>query len=662
MSNTIKLSLISVALLSQLQAQETVTLKPIAITSTAIATDELKSTDAVEVYTQEDVEKAHVQNVYEFLNQQTSISTMSNYGNPFAQKLDMHGYGSSNGNQNIVITINGRKINNIDLVPQLLSAIPPSSISKIEIIKSSGIVVGGDGANAGVINIMTKKNNDKEISFSLGNYGSADGSFYLGHKDEKLSLSLVGETQKSDGIRDIDTAGNKDENSQSTAALEVAYLATEALEVRFGAAISKSSVAYAASLTLDEYNSNPAQKGSRTSNDQGYTTNTLSTGLSYYINDDLSFNVDVSKEDKDSTYETLYTNANIYNSLARYRYITAKSTLEYEANHISFVAGVDAFYGERKSSSNSDFGFGASSSASTTDKDNIAVFVMGKYEFGKNSLKAGYRHEKVSYSYDDKSTSLDDSHSLDGVELGYNYTLSKEKSLFLSYAHAYQAPDIDRFFATTYPPPAFQAVVGFNGFINPMKSDTVTLGYNQFTKNNKLKVSAYYINLTDEIYLEPVTFKNTNIDKSHKYGLDLYDKYVFNEKFNFIVNYNYVQAIIDKAKEGANDYADKKLPGVSNHSAKLILSYLPNEFSTITLSQVYRSESYATNDFGNNFTQKQDAYNSTDFSVTLAKDNWEVFAKINNLFNQKNGLWIKDNAVYPINFTTTGLVGFKLKY
>jgi len=197
MKNTIKISLISAVLLSQLSAEE-ITLKPLEVTSTAIKTDELKAVNAVEVYTQKDIEAAHVQNVYEFLNKNTSIFSTSGYGNPFLQKIDMRGFGVGDGYQNIVVTLNGRKMNNVDMVPQLLSSISPSSIKKIEIIKSSGIVVAGDGANAGVINITTKQSNDKDVSFYLGSYGLADGSFYVGHKGEKLSINASAESKKND--------------------------------------------------------------------------------------------------------------------------------------------------------------------------------------------------------------------------------------------------------------------------------------------------------------------------------------------------------------------------------------------------------------------------------------------------------------------------------
>ena len=57
MQKTIKLSLILGAFLSQLHAQNTneVPLKTFEVTSTAISTDELRSTDAVEASTQEDI-------------------------------------------------------------------------------------------------------------------------------------------------------------------------------------------------------------------------------------------------------------------------------------------------------------------------------------------------------------------------------------------------------------------------------------------------------------------------------------------------------------------------------------------------------------------------------------------------------------------------------
>lgn len=55
---------------------------------------------------------------------------MPSIGNTFSQSLDMRGYGIENGNQNLVVVVNGRRLNNIDNTPQLLSSIPLESIEK----------------------------------------------------------------------------------------------------------------------------------------------------------------------------------------------------------------------------------------------------------------------------------------------------------------------------------------------------------------------------------------------------------------------------------------------------------------------------------------------------------------------------------------------------
>lgn len=635
MKKKILLSLLA----STVLVAQNIELEPLKISSTAIKTDELKSTDAVEIYSAKDIEDAHVQNLYEFLNQQTSVITMPSYGNPFSQRLDMRGYGIGDGYQNIVVTVDGRKINNIDMVAPLLSAISAASIERLEIIKSSGIVTSGDGANAGAINIITKKKSAKEITLYMGTHDLTGGSFYLGHSDEKLSISASAEAQESNAGRNINSSGDKDDNSLRSGVFSVSYAPINEVELRAGASFARTNVIYGGYLSLDEYTSDPKQAGETNwgATEQEFDTDTLSGGFSYYINDKTSFDFDVNREEKRSNYIT-------YASIADYVYNSAKAAFNYEGKEITVVAGFDAFDGKRTAYGNK------------TNKDNIAGFVIGNFAFKNHSIKAGVRVEEVSYKYEDTTLLLKDSHSLYGAELGYNYTFDAQKSVFANYAHAYQAPDIDRFFSYG----------SFNDFINPMKTDSFTIGFNYIMPNNKLKISLFYIDLKDEIYYyaDPayVNSKNTNIDKSYKYGLDIYDKWLLSDKFNITLNYNYVQAKIDEESENSEEYSGNELPGVSDHNIKAILSYLPNKNTTLALSQVYRSEAYAANDFNNNFAQKQNAYKSTDISISYTKDSLELFAKINNLFNQKNGLWIEDDAIYPLNFATTAVAGFKLRF
>jgi iron complex outermembrane receptor protein len=627
------------ALGSALFAQSAITLEPLTVTSTPLQNTELNAPEAVEIYTKEEIEEAHVQSVYEFLTQQTSLFAVSSYGNPFAQKLDLHGYSLETGYQNIVIKINGRKINNVDMVPQLLASISPAAIDRIEIIKGSGIVTGGDGANAGVINITTKQNNDKSVTLYGGTYGTYDAAFNLGFADDFYTLALFGEGYHTDGTRHVNAAQDKDEQKMATGGFSLALTPVEGIELRAGANFSRLDATYGGYLTLEEYYEDPSQTGvAEAFQTQQYDTESVDLGISYFIGNRFELGADVSKEKKRSDYAF----STFFDSTRHYDYRTLRAYGKYSSEAIKGEIGLDLFQG------------GMKLSAAEMDKDNTAGYATLQYQTGAHTVQAGYRFEQVAYDYS-PTAAPSDSHDYDlhGVELGYNYAFSSGVSLFASYARGYQAPDLDRF---------FNFGGGYNGNIKPMTSDTVTLGYNRFSTDNKFKLSIYYAALEDEIYLNPITFENTNIDRSHKYGLDLYDRYRVSDRAHVTLNYGFVRAIMDRFDDTGSDFEGNTLPMVPTHNISLTYAFEPAPFTTLALTQVYRSEAFAVNDFGNDFAQKNDAYNTTNVSATYAKENYELFVKINNLFNQRNGLWIQDDTIYPVDFTTTAIAGLKLKF
>ena len=136
MKNKLKLSLFASILLASsvygVDGQIEIVKK---ITTSSFEATEKTATSSVEIYTKQDIQKSKATNLYQFLNEQTSIITMPSYGNPFTQKLDLRGYSLINGYENIVVNVDGRRMNNIDLSSQLLSSISLNNIEKIEILK-----------------------------------------------------------------------------------------------------------------------------------------------------------------------------------------------------------------------------------------------------------------------------------------------------------------------------------------------------------------------------------------------------------------------------------------------------------------------------------------------------------------------------------------------
>ncbi len=614
-------------------------LETVTISANPIETDEKKATFATEVYTKKDIEQSNSKDIYDFLSSQTSVKVMPNMGNTFSQSLDMRGYGLENGNQNLVVIVNGRRLNNIDMAPQLLSSISIDSIEKIEIIKGSGSVRYGDGANSGVINIVTDKKNSNYIKTAFGDNFTKNGVVSLGYGNEYIIANAYIDYSSTNGsIEDLNEKTN--ENYIKNKNFSIIFTPIENLELSLARTYSNMNIHYANPITLDQFKNNP-NLSPNGFNEQYFSSYVTSAGIRYDFNSDFYIDANFSDEDKISNFIT-------WSNSSKYEYKSFNSSINYKNDIFKTSLGVDGFKGKRIGNTN------------TTSKDNMAGFASFELNSTDDLIfSAGFRRENVEYEYEPLvGNNLKQDNYLNAYDFGVNYSLTENQSIFANYNRGFQAPDIDRFFS-------FGG--GFNGFIEPAKVNNYTVGYNNFQENNKLKIALFRTNLKNEIYLEPMTSNNTNIDKSHKYGVEIYDKFLINENLYTSLNYSYIKAKIDEEKDGNGAYDGKDLPGVSKHNLSLALGYSPaKNFETI-LSHSYRSSTYAIGDFKNNFYEKQKHYHSTDLSFNFKKKNVELFAKIQNLFDQKNGLWVANtwgssDTVYPVNFERTFFAGMKVSF
>ncbi len=318
------------------------------------------------------------------------------------------------------------------------------------------------------------------------------------------------------------------------------------------------------------------------------------------------------------------------------------------------LVGFQDFSGERHSFS--DFGFGPSTDITT--KKNLAVYVQGEYFLNAWTFSAGARNENVKYNFEPiinpfATLSGKDNSNIDAFDLGINYRFNDNLSAFANINQAYQAPDIDRLFNFSG---------GFNGFIEPAKVQTLNIGLNQNIKNHRLKLTGYYAKLHNEIYLVPIIFSNTNIDSSHKYGLEIQDYWQINDTLSASAIYNYTRAIIDHENESNGQYSGKQLPGAPKNSIVANLNWQFYEHAMLNLNHTWRSQAYAYNDFANNFSQKQQAYETTNMALNYQYQNYTLFAAINNIFEHKNSIQIQDNSLYPVDFVRTWHIGMKADF
>jgi len=636
-------------------------LNPIKVDANHFNDLDTNATFSTEIYSSKDIDNSGSTNLYDFLSNNTSITITPSSGNRFSQKIDMRGYGTTNGHQNIIITVDGIRLNNHTSSQQTIGNIILNNIDKIEITKGSGSVVYGDGAMSGAIHIFMKDAYDSYIELETGNYGLSNKSISTSSQSDGLSVNASFEAQEKGGYAIADNTGNKDWGKQTNKAINLNLKATNNTQIQLSLAANNSDYRYAEYQTISQFNANPSQNGTgRNYAHSVVNSNEYSLGLNTNINSTLSLKVTSTDEEKSS--ETVFYWGS--GGIKKDKKTSDSITLKYANNNITINSGYSKLYGERKGKS-----WGSSSFDKLTTKDNEGYFIQAKQLVNDTTYVAGFRDEKVGYFYN--KTSATGNHNLTAYNFGINKKIDGNLSMFSNYNKAFQAYDINTAFK-------YDSGIGdsiFDGFIKPMTSKTLNVGLDYTNQNSKTKLTLFRSNLNNEIYLHKQNSSdlgtNANLDKSHKIGIEIDTKHIINPKTTIGINYSYIDAIIDfeNETEDRGDFNGKSLPGVSKNTLAANVKFKLDNKSTLTLKHKYRDEAYAEEDFSNTNTEKTKAFNATDlnYAYSHSKD-IKLSLDIENLFKKQHATLLGDynstggNVVYPASYTRNIKLGLTYKF
>jgi iron complex outermembrane receptor protein len=639
-----------------------ITLNPIELSSNYFNEDDVSAPFASEVYSAEDIQNSKTDNIFDFLTQNTSLSLAPSSGNKFSQKISMRGYGLTVGSANLVITLNGRRLNNIDMSGSDINTININDIEKIEITKGSGSVVYGDSAMAGTINLYTKTKLDNRISTRFGNYGLRQTSAEVGLSGDKLDLNISIDNLDHGGYGVSDPKGNRDKGEQSKSNINFRYVTNGGTEFEIGFDKNDLENRYPNHLTKAQFDENPSYN----STGRVYTmSEKKSDTLTYKVKRQLSDRFSLSrsssihnKETITKSYDSTYGAEDITNygepNKLQYDYNTADYILTFKNGNLKIDSGYSTFNGSRTKPTAPNWW----DEKNTTSKKNSGLFTILQYSKNDTTLSIGARNETVKYEYKNQSGSQTDpkwgdSHNLEAYDVGLNKRLNSQTTFFTNFNQAFQAPLIDRF---------FKSDGTFNGFMSPSTSKTLNLGFSHLTDKTKSKATIYRSNVSNEMYLNS-SYENSNLDESHKQGLELQNLFVINPKWSTNLNYAYTDAKIDKESDDNGALNGKTNPMTSRHNISASLIYSISDRAKMRLTQKYRSSAFAEEDYKNIDVQKQKAFNSTDFNFSYnTNNNLEFNLEIENLFENSYGTWLRKDVIYPGNFTRNIKAGLSYKF
>ena len=620
-------------------------------------TSEKNSTHHVEVYDHAEIIESGTNNLFDFLSNKSSLNISSYSGNKAAPSIDMRGYGLENGFQNIVVNVDGYRINNIDMAPSFLGSINTRDIDRIEILKGSGSVVHGDGSNAGSINIYTKNHKKTRISSAFGNYGQKNHSFSTGKTIDNFSISLSTSYESNDGFSQKDSRGNKDKSVSSNQIIKVSYEPDDFSQINFKYSNSESNSLFPAALTRAQFNKNPSISGGQY-NEFDYNDDIWS--IDYITHFSNNFSVKFYHQGQRKKYDARDYATNLRKTSALVNGVEFDLT----SKNFNLTSGVSINERELNVLQNSDV------LVNQANKQNDAIYLQAKHlidENNKLSITYGARSEKVITKFNNTSINTDQSDRLSMFETGVNYIVSEQINLFSNFSKSMQSQDIDRILPYNFSSGNYDTL---NPNIKPMQSRTINFGLNYIDVIQKLKISTFYADLDNEIVFNPSTFQNENIDRTNKYGYEVFLMRKLNERFNLKFNYSYTIAKILNDTDSTTFPSGKLLPGVPKNSINLALNY-NNDNLSANINHVWRDRSYIFDDFNNNANMMSPSFESTNAYIRYSFKNinhlssLSIFTSINNIFNQKNGIrtYTDDTygAIYPFNFKRTWFAGMEIE-
>ena len=647
--------------------------EPLLVEAKKFKTKDTEATFASEIYNQKEIIESGAKTIYDFLNQNTSVVSMPSSGNPFNQKIDMRGFGISEGFQSIVITVNGRRLNNIDSVPQNLSSIPIQNIDRIEITKGSGSVIYGDGATGGTIQIYTRDATDSNIAVSAGNYGRYTTTMNTGFSTEKFQFSAFGDYYKQGGYSDKDPNGKRDEGELSNYKVRFEYKPTESSKFFIAKKSTDLEYRYPNPLTKETFESNPGSSDRVNTGHTNFThqledTDSIELGSSIRLDERFELRLDYSRLDQT---RVIVDGAWGTESHKKYTNHYYDGNMKYDKGPLQVVTGIQVFDGARRDD--------ISSPSNTSTKKNIGFYTQGQYNFNSTVLSLGARKELIDYAFTSNTKpSTEKEYDYEAFDIGINKPLSKNTNIFSNFNYAFQTPDLDWLFTWDGK---------FQGYIDPVKTSTLNIGLNHLTSNSKTKLTLFGSKLRNELIFSKqlgALGNNVSIDKSSKYGLELQNKYAFTDSISVSINYAYIRAIIDQEGSDANcinNCAGNDLPGVSRHNLTLGVNLRPSENSKVILTQSYRSSAFSDEDLNNaedssgssSPSQKTKEFIKTDLAYLytyknksdkgiLGSHQIDFSAKVENLFERSHGIWLQDDVIYPSNFTRNFMFGAEFKY
>lgn len=620
-------------------ADETIELERIVVTPYRYGEILEKTVSSVGIITSEDIKNSNVKNVVDLLRSVSGITVRDWYGNGTKVAVDMAGFGEQAA-LNVLVLVDGRRINDVDLSGVDWNQIPLDQVQKIEVIRGgSAAVLYGDNASSGVINIITKKGSGELKVESMIEYGSYDMNKQKlslgGSIDDKFSYLLSGGREATHGYRN--NTFNKSKNFSS----KFEYNLNDILALHFDSGFYASTYGLSGAL----FDSHIAQNSRRYSRFGDSKVNNKDYYFIFGAKSDFlklgSLDVDFSYRRKDTSSYFVSNNLKRRNKIVTFG-ITTKYTLDNNLFNRAnkFIAGLD-YSRVVYDSDNFNYSSNFLNDYTNNHKTSTAGYLQNEFSvFDQLTLVGGYRYEVVQYVFgyhDNQGWHPDQDKKIQPkmeiFNCGFAYAYADDSSMFFNASKSFRFPAVDEF---NYTDSSWKQQLDTN--LKPQSSINYQVGVrHKFSDWLKGDISLFRMEVDNELYYNSTHTlsggywdgRNSNYDETIHEGLESSFNARLSDKIVFFGNYAFTKAFFDKGV-----YNNNEIPLVPRHKGSIGLRLFLLKDFTLNLLGTYVGKRYFLNDQANAYS-RLDEHIVVDTSLSWrCKDLTTTFG-INNLFNKQ---------------------------
>jgi iron complex outermembrane recepter protein len=611
------LSVFSLAVVSAVQAQSVdEKLHPVTVvTAFRIPQDPSLLPMGVSVISAEEIRSAGVTDASDAIRWLGGVVTSIDTTGGRNPTLDLRGFGET-ARSNLVIMVDGVRINEGDMGGAAISWIPVDSIERIEVVRGSGAVLHGEGATAGMINIITGRGMTEPggaVSLGVGGNGMRDARLEVRNASERWTSQIYGAALNSNNHRDNFRV------QERNALARVNWTdGGKSLTAQLG--VQSQASGLPGGVNVAEFQSNPRQSFKPNDSGKNDTSNLL-------LSMELPFDVWIVGAD-----------VNHRNAKSKGYYIADGYTSDSKTD--AKRVGLRSWRNQSILQAEGRFIVGLDSERWEQDKvlvaptwgTNVRIRQSSDAIYARQELNwtaigvkafAGVRHTKSNReAKGDSEGTLDASNN--SWELGLAKRVAQGSEFYGRLGTSFRLPNADEFSCSFLCPPSTL------NLLDPQTSKDHEFGYRQKYSGGNWNIRYYRSDLRDEIGLGADYMTNMNFDPTRREGVEFEAKMKLNSALRAGI-----QVAQRKSTFRKGEYKGKEIPLSPEQSLTTNLMYQISSSQQVVFLNQWVSAQRVAGDLSNTCAQSIPSFSLSNLRYSHGFEAWIFSGQISNLFDKQ---------------------------